>query len=417
MKITILAYGSRGDVEPYVALGRGLQHAGHQVCLAAPELFVDFVTQYGLKFSRLPGDPTQLMRDMVASARVGTSWLRVAHVVLSYTFPLAAEMYSCTLQACQGSDAVIHTFLMALLGHQIAQELKIPDFSALVFATFTPTVEFPNPAFPELPLGGNYNYKTHELFIKTYWHGSRLAYRWLQRSHPELPTLSSLPFRPLSDEPIPILYGFSPHVIPKPPEWGKDVHITGYWLLDSAPGWRPPADLVAFLQSGPPPIFAGFGSVVDQEAEDLTKIILNAFRQTNQRGVLQLGWGGLVEQDLPEDVIAVGSIPFRWLFPQMAAVVNHGGMGTTAEVLRAGVPSVTVPFVADQFFWSRQVHHLGVGPKPIPRKRVSVERLVDAISMALCDQTMRRRATELGQRLQNEDGISRAVEAIESYLK
>jgi sterol 3beta-glucosyltransferase len=416
VKITILAYGSRGDVQPYIALGKGLQRVGHCVRLTAPDIFADFVTQCGLEFTSLPGDPTQLMRDMTESARTGTNWLRVARVVLRHTFPLVASMYMRAREACRGADVVIHTLLMTLLGHQIARELEVPDLSALVFATFAPTAAFPSPALPKIPLGARYNYRSHEYFTRFFWHGSRLAYWWLQRDHPELPSLAGWPFRPYSSEPTPILYGFSPHVLPKPPEWGEDIHVTGYWFLERAADWRPPPDLVAFLQAGPPPVFAGFGSVIPYEAEKITAVLLEALRRSGQRGVLQSGWGGLIESDLPDGVMAVDSISFDWLFPRTAAVVNHAGMGTTAEVLRAGVPSVTIPFIADQFFWARRVHQLGVGPKPIPYKKLSVERLTEAISTALEDQAMRRRATELGARLRSEDGTANAVEIIEGYL-
>lgn len=414
MRITILAHGSRGDVQPYVALGIGLQRAGHTVRLAAPESFESFVTGYGLEFSPLAGDPTQLMRKAVEKA--GTNLLRIGPVVLEYVIPLAVQVLSDAREACQGTDVIIHSLLTTIVGHEVAVQLDVPDFSALVFATFASTAAFPSQAFPELPLGGIYNRLTHDVFTQIFWQGGRLAYAWVRRKHPALPRLSGWPFDASTKRPTPILYGFSPQIIPKPPEWGEDIHVTGYWFLEAASGWSPPVDLVDFLESGSPPVYIGFGSVIAREARLLTEVVLEALAQTGQRGVLLTGWGGLVGTDLPKHVFQIESAPFDWLFPRMAALVHHGGMGTTAAGLRAGVPTVVVPFIADQSFWGRRVYQLGVGPKPIPRKRLTVENLVEAIHLATSDQTIRREAAQLGKRIRAEDGTKRAVEVIEYYL-
>lgn len=414
MHITILAYGSRGDVQPYVALGRGLQRAGHTVRLAAPELFESFVTGYGLEFFPLAGDPTQLMRKAVEKA--GSNLLRIGPVILEYAVPLAIQMLTGVRQACQGADAILHSLLLTVTGHEIALQLGVPDFSALVFATFARTAAFPNQAFPELPLGGIYNRLTHDVFTQMFWQGNRLAYAWIRRKHPELPRLSTWAFAPSNRRPTPILYGFSPEVIPKPPDWDEDTHVTGYWFLEAVSGWRPPLDLVDFLEAGSPPVYIGFGSVVTREAKLLTEIALEALAQTGQRGLLLTGWGGLVGTDLPKHVFQIDSAPFDWLFPRMAALVHHGGMGTTAAGLRAGVPAIVVPFTADQPFWGRRIYQLGVGPKPILRKKLTAKKLAEAIDKALNDQAMRRQAARLGERICAEDGARRAVEVIERYL-
>lgn len=413
MHITILAYGSRGDVQPYVALAKGLQQAGHTVRLAAPELFESFVTGYGLEFFPLAGDPTQLMWKAVEA---GSNLLRIGPVILEYAMSLAVQVLAGVRQACQGTDAIIHSLLLTVAGHETALQLGVPDFSALVFATFARTAAFPNQAFPELPLGGIYNRLTHDVFTQMFWQGGRLAYAWVRRKHPELPSLSTWPFDASNERPTPILYGFSPEVIPKPPDWGEDIHVTGYWFLEAVSSWRPPVDLVDFLEAGSPPVYIGFGSVVTRKAKLLTEIALEALAQTGQRGLLLTGWGGLVETDLPKHVFRIDSAPFDWLFPRMAALVHHGGMGTTAAGLRAGVPAVVVPFTADQPFWGRRMYRLGVGTKPIPRKKLTAEKLAEAIDKAINDQVMRQQAARLGERICAEDGTRRAVEVIERYL-
>ena len=211
----------------------------------------------------------------------------------------------------------------------------------------------------------------------------------------------------------PILYGFSPSVIPSPADWGSNSHVTGYWYLDSPDDWTPPKELIAFIDADSPPIYVGFGSMSNRNPAEVANLIVKALELSKQRGIILSGWGGLQKADLPKSVFMVDSVPFSWLFPRVAAVVHHGGAGTTAYGLRAGIPSIVVPFFADQPFWGHLVAKLGVGPKPIPRKKLTAERLAKAIDIAVADQTMRQCAVDLGSRIQAEDGVSRAVEVIQ----
>jgi sterol 3beta-glucosyltransferase len=420
MHVTILAYGSRGDVQPYVALGVGFKRAGHRVRLAAPRMFESLVTSYGLEFAPLAGDPTQLVQQAVQRAGTsrlgGATMLGLARVVLEHAIPLAAQVMAGCTEACQGTDAVIHSLLLTTAGYEIAHQLDVPDFSALIFAAFAPTAAFPSQGVPDLSLGPLYNRLSHKLFIQLYWQGGRLAYAGVRRKHPQLPRLTAWPFDPSNQRVTPILYGFSRHVIPKPPDWGDNVHVTGYWFLDAAADWQPPTELVEFLEAGSSPVYVGFGSVISQDARELTQIVLAALAQTGQRAVLQSGWGGLVVADWPKGVLHIDSVPFDWLFPFMKVLVHHGGVGTTAAALQAGVPSVIIPFTADQPYWGKRVHRLGVGPVPIPYKRLTVQRLAEAIGSAVADEALRRRAAELGERIRAENGVAQAVRIVEHYL-
>lgn len=191
--------------------------------------------------------------------------------------------------------------------------------------------------------------------------------------------------------------------------------ITGYWSLDEAPDWRPPARLVEFLESGPPPVYVGFGSMAHRNPQQTTQLVHKALQRSGQRGVLATGWGALSGAQWPHtsDLFMLDSIPHSWLFPRMAAVVHHGGSGTTGAGLRAGVPSVLVPHAGDQPFWARRVADLGVGPRPIPRRRLTAERLAAAIARAVRDEEMRARAAAVGQRIRAEDGVGQAIGIIE----
>jgi sterol 3beta-glucosyltransferase len=225
------------------------------------------------------------------------------------------------------------------------------------------------------------------------------------------------PYRALSQANAPVLYGYSQHVLPRPADWDTNTHVTGYWFLDAPSDWAPPADLVAFLRAGPPPVYIGFGSMGSRNPEATTRLALDALARAGQRGVLASGWGGLSQADLPESVYMLKSAPHSWLFPHMAAVVHHGGAGTTAAGLRAGVPSAIVPFFGDQPFWGARVAALGVGPSPLPRKRLTAEGLAAAITQAACDDAMRARAAALGEKIRAEDGAARAAALITAFAR
>jgi len=223
-------------------------------------------------------------------------------------------------------------------------------------------------------------------------------------------------FHQLGTEQIPILNGFSPSVVPRPEDWNEHIHITGYWFPEEQ-RWQPPADLEAFINTGPPPVFIGFGSMPVKNPDKVTRVILNALDQSGQRGILHAGWGGLGNQLLPDNVYKIDYVPYSWLFPQMAMVIHHGGSGTTGDGLRAGVPTCAVPFLFDQNFWGERIAALGAGPNPIKQKNLGVERLKQAIQLGTDNPQIRQNAAKLGQKIRAEDGIKNALEVIEQVLK
>ena len=179
----------------------------------------------------------------------------------------------------------------------------------------------------------------------------------------------------------------------------------------------PPAALLDFLQYGSPPVYIGFGSMSNRNPEQTADLVIEALTLTNQRAVLLSGWGGLQGTNMPDSIFMIDSIPHSWLFPRVSAVVHHGGASTTAAGLKAGIPSVVIPFFGDQPFWGQRVADLGVGAKPIPRKRLTAERLAKAIQEVVTNEDMRRRAMKLGKQIQTENGIESAVEIINQLEK
>jgi UDP:flavonoid glycosyltransferase YjiC (YdhE family) len=215
---------------------------------------------------------------------------------------------------------------------------------------------------------------------------------------------------------VPVLNGFSPRVVPRPPDWGAHIHLTGYWFPQDE-AWQPPDDLLRFIEAGPPPVFIGFGSMSIRHPERATDIILEALRHSGQRAVLHAGWAGIGQRQLPDYVFRIEYAPYAWLFPRVAAVVHHGGSGTTAFGLRAGVPSLLVPFLFDQFYWGRRLAALGVGPEPVPFKKLSAQRLAKALAVAVGDNELRQRAAALGQKIRAEDGLGKAIDVIQQHVR
>ena len=206
----------------------------------------------------------------------------------------------------------------------------------------------------------------------------------------------------------PVFHGFSPVVVPRPADWPDGYEVAGYWWPQRPPVWSPPAELEEFLASGPPPVFFGFGDVTPDDTCGFIELAADAGREAGVRQVIQAGQTGQhpSRRPPPSDSIVIGDLPHDWLFPRMAAVVHHAGAGTTAAGLRAGVPSVTVPVLADQPFWAARLATLGVGPAPIPRRQLSVAALAAAVRDAVALPSYRTQAQALSRRLASEDGAA-----------
>jgi sterol 3beta-glucosyltransferase len=303
-----------------------------------------------------------------------------------------------------------------LAGFSIAEKFNIPVIQAYLFP-ITPTRAFPGPLTPELPLGRLLNPLSFYVVRQMLWQSGRIGDVTIRKAL-GMPRASFWgPYRAFRQKRIPVLYGYSRHVLPRPDDWDDLHHVTGYWFLDPPASWTPPADLVDFLRAGAAPVYIGFGSMGSRDPEAAARLALRALELSGQRGIIASGWGGMSQTDLPDSVYMIQSAPHSWLFPQMAAVVHHGGAGTTGAGLRAGVPSIIVPFMADQPFWGQRVMDAGVGPAWIPRRQLTAERLAQAIQQAVSDTGMRQRAADLGEKIRAEDGVGQAVALIEAYAR
>ncbi len=423
-KITILTAGTRGDTQPYVALGDGLQQAGYQVRLAAGANFEAFVKQYGLEFYSIGADFSQMMNSPQAQAVLDSD--SPIKMLLSQSKAsqsigkMMGQMLDDVWDASQGSDAILFSPGQPN-GYFIAHELGIPCV-AVNAVPMTPTRMQPAAMFYSGPrLGSAYNLLTHTVFDQMFWLGFGPMLRSFWQRHAQAHPTVRIPMRAPSGrqraEHLPTLYGYSESVLPRPSDWPDEAHVTGYWFIEHEPAWQPPADLVAFLKSGPPPVYIGFGSMANRRtASEMTDLIVKALQLSGQRGLLATGWNGLsADSHLPETIYRLDSAPHTWLFPQVSAVVHHGGAGTTAAGIRAGMPSIIVPHGVDQPMWGQRVAELGVGPQPIPRKQLTAERLAQAMT-ATTDKAMRAHAHALGQKIRAENGVANAVQLIDRLL-
>ena len=419
-RITILIVGSRGDLQPFLALGVGLQRFGHSVKIAAPLVFEGWIRSYGLDYAPVRFNPQEYLKNPeMQKLMQSRNLIRLFRDLERLMEPKLKSMFIDFWQASQGADAILCQ--AAPTGAcDCAEKLGVPYVCGQLLPV-NPTREFPCISMPPIPLlppflRGCYNRLTHLIVEQGMWMGiNRPLNRWREQTL-HLPPISFSGFYAhLRARRVPILFGYSPAVVPRPKDWADWQYVTGYWFFESSSDWQPPAALVEFLESGPPPVFIGFGSMMDDHPERLTRLVIDALKLVGQRGVLLSGWAGLGEADLPNYVFKIESIPFDWLFPRMAAVVHHGGAGTTGAGLRSGIPSIITPFIADQFGWGRIVSELGVGPKAIPIKKLTAERLAAAILTALADQNMRTRAAALGEKIRKEDGVGEAVRLIEQH--
>jgi sterol 3beta-glucosyltransferase len=414
-KILIMTIGSRGDIQPFIALGKGLQAAGYEVALQTAEAYKPFVEENGLTYAYMNNDFMLLAESKEGQAAVeGGGKLSLIKKVM----PMLRRMLEDEWQAARDfqPDAIIH-HPKSLGGYHIAEKLNIPLFLSLALPLYTPTSAYPVPILSSVQLGGGFNRFSYKLmgWASAPYMGVINDFRVKTLGLPKRGRFASELVKP-NGEPVPVLYAYSSHVLPVPNDYPPHVHVTGYWFLDRQAGWQPSADLVRFLESGPAPVYVGFGSMTGTTAQERAKIVLEALAKTGQRGLLASGWGGLKVTGLPANVFLLEQAPHDWLFAHVSAVVHHGGAGTTAAGLRAGKPTIIVPFIADQPFWGKVIHELGVGPKPIPQSKLSVGALTAAINAVINDEGMRRRAAAVGEKLRAEDGIGNTLKIITREL-
>jgi UDP:flavonoid glycosyltransferase YjiC (YdhE family) len=379
--------------------------------------FHQLIRSAELDFFDMGGSMEAVARSMEGQLE-GGNMLRILASMGPAAERMIGQAVARGLEASQGSDVIIAGLGGLPVGCALAEKLGIAFVPAYLYP-FTPTSAFSSVLAPRPGLShpGWANRLSHRVAQQMIWQAIRTADAQARRQVLDLPPASFWgPYAALEASGRPTLCGYSPHVIPVPGDWAPSIHVTGYWFLEPPEDWQPPDGLLDFLHAGPPPVYIGFGSMVNRRPEEVAALVCQALERSGLRAVWSTGWGGLSGTRLPESVFMTGSVPHAWLFPRMAAVVHHGGVGTTAAGLRAGVPSIAIPYFGDQPFWGRRIAELGVGPRPIPRSRLTADRLALALQSATTDTAMQARAARLGESIRAEDGIGNAVRVLEDFL-
>lgn len=426
--IVIMLVGSRGDIQPYVALGKELLKDGHRVRIATHATFEAFVTGQGLEFFSIGGNPQDLMSYMVKNPGLVPGLTSLANGDIARKRKMLKEMIhgcwaACTQAADTGRPFIADTIIAnppSFAHIHCAEALGIPLLMSFTMP-WTPTSAFPHPLVNITQSNAGFgmsNYLSYAVADLLTWQGIGDLINTFRTSTLGLPplTLRSGPDL-LERVSVPWTYCMSPSLVPRPADWREEIDVVGFYFLDLATKYEPSPELAAFLESGPTPIYIGFGSVVVDDPAALSKIIFEATAQASVRAIVSSGWGGLGGVSVPPHIFMIDNIPHDWLFShgRVAAVVHHGGAGTTAIGLAKGQPTVIVPFFGDQAFWGNMVHRAGAGPKPIPKSDLSIKKLKDGILFAL-SASAKDSAKHLAERIKDDDGVQRGVESFYRHL-
>ncbi|MCW3606636.1 glycosyltransferase [Burkholderia cenocepacia] len=409
MKLVIATYGTEGDTRPLAALGRALLDAGHDVRLLADAATLGSAAALGVPSAPLSGDirraiaPEGALADAVRG-RGGFNDTSKALAAIANA-NTAAWMQE-VADASAGCDALLVSGLASFVGLSVAEYRRIPAIGTGMIP-ITPTAEFASPFLPPGKLPRWLNRASHRLVNALLWQAFRKSTNAARAS------VCGLPPRKHVWTDHPMLYGVSPALLSSPADWPANVHACGQWRVD-ARAWTPPPELSAFLDAGEPPVYIGFGSMAGFDRAALAAALTQAL--AGRRALFYPGWSGIDASLLPAHVRVIGDTPHDWLFPRVAMAMHHGGSGTTHSAARAGIPSVVVPFAGDQFFWANRLQRLGVADAPVAGRRVEAAALARAIAFAERGDT-KARAAALGTRIAQEEGLQRAVSAIERWAR
>ncbi|KAM0490255.1 hypothetical protein ACHAP8_011729 [Fusarium lateritium] len=428
LNIVIQVVGSRGDVQPFVALGTELQRHGHRVRLATHGHFDKFVRDAGLEFYSIGGDPAELMAYMVKNPGLLPSMKTLRGGEIQKKRKMVNEMlHKCWYSCIRPDELTGQPFVAdAIIANppsfahiHCAQALAIPVH--LMFTMpWTSTREFCHP-LANLQANGSdmsasaANYVSYTLVEWMTWQGlGDVINTWRH-------TLDLEPI-PFSEGPclaetlgVPFTYCWSPALVPKPADWADNIDVCGFFFRDM-PSYNPDAALEKFLSIEPRPVYIGFGSIVIDNPEQLTATIREAVRATGTRAIVSRGWSKLGGESPSDDnIFFLGDCPHEWLFQQVTAVVHHGGAGTTACGLLNAKPTAIVPFFGDQPFWGNMVNAGGAGPAPIPFKSLNKDNLADAIRYCLTPEASAS-ARKIADKMSREAGVRRAVASFHANL-
>lgn len=420
MKIALLTLGSRGDVQPYIALAKALYARGHDVRLAAPENFADWIAGHGVPFAPIEVDLQQMLQSPDTKKIMAGNWFAIAKIWRSTIIPAIEASLNATWRIARDADVILYH-------PKIVGAVDVAETTGAIAIGASPIPMMPTGAFPLIlwprNLGRLLNRLSYVLLSTSRLPYLRIINRWRRDSLglPKGPVLTPIRARLNDGELAPALCAVSPTIVPRPADWADGIYMDGYWFLDETEDWTPDPALARFLKAGSPPIYIGFGSMTTRDPQALARIVIDAVARAGIRAILATGWGGLdktaPDSELPASIHLIESAPHEALFEHVSAVVHHGGAGTTAAGLRAGLPTLVCPLAVDQPFWGRRVWKLGCGPKPQSLRRLNVDRFSEGLSDLVHTERYRAAAKAIAAAIQAEKGIDAAIAVIEAAAK
>lgn len=417
MRVLLIGYGSRGDVQPLLALGRGLQQASYDVSIAAGSNFRDWITEEGFRYEQFRTN----MQDMMNSDS-GKEWIEASSAsplkesqnMKRLMNEYAPAMGEDLLQMAEGVDVMVSGLPTFMLTYGIAKKLDKKHLT-IMLAPLNPTANAYATMVPSFPGRTIFTNRLSGYIGQyfTYWIFQEASNAFLLQNG--MSQMSYRDYIRAYNSEVPVIYGVSPLVMPHAADWHHKIFVTGYWFHET-PDWTPPPELTNFLNAGEPPVYIGFGSMANKNPEKTSHTMISALRKTGKRGIIMSGWGGLKSEQRDDNILYLEQAPHDWLFPRMSAIIDHGGSGTTAAALRAGIPNTVVSHMADQPYWGRRIYELGIGAPLIRRHNLTAEQLANAIEAMTSNRDMQRRATNLGHAIRQENGVQNAVDTFNTLL-
>jgi sterol 3beta-glucosyltransferase len=411
-RIAISSIGTRGDVQPYLALAMALKARGYSVVMGAPSDFEEEANNAGIEFFSLGANIRSFLKQSNFE-HASENFLVSMPALLQQGQKIVEQAARRSWEMAQGSDAIILN-INTSFAIDIAEALDIPAI-ATALQPLNSTGEFPICTFDLPDMGRALNWLSHAATSvqQAYYDFPR------DRLRRELmglkPRKSGGFFKDNEGKNLVTLYAYSSLVSPRPRDWPKTAIVTGYWNLSDQTDWQPSTQFKQFLSEGEPPIYVGFGSM-PFGAQRNTQILKQAVERWGGRVVVASGWGGIRAENLPKNVFALAKAPHDKLFQHVRGVVHHGGAGTTAAGLHAGKPTFVVPQAIDQPYWGKRVHELGCGPEPVSLKKLTPDLLAGALHALSTHTPYQQQARELGEKLNEENGPARAIKHIERVM-
>ena len=413
MRITMIAIGSTGDVRPYCLLGRELKRRGHEIKIAAFTDFEEMVNRASLGFFPVAGDVKELMSHLMKPGAVGLSYLRECEKAISGIAPVLLRDL---MKAGDGAEAILCTFFGTMY-YSVAEKHRIPCIQTHYFPMDpNPIMPISSAPWPELGswwcrLSYRIGYLLISLLEKNY------LTAWRKEHGIDLRHLRTKPDYSCNGHRIPAIYATSPLLMPRPDNWDEKIYMSGFWWeKDAEEDFTPSQELLDFISAGEKPIYIGFGSMVSGDMDDTFRIVREAVEKAGVRAIIASGWSEEKHPVNTSSIHYVDFVPHDWMFGHVSAAVHHGGAGTTASSLRAGLPTLIIPFGGDQPFWGARVHAAQCGPKPVPRDSMTADQLAAALKDLAGNPVYRQKAAAMGEAMRKEHGVQNAADIIEREI-